>query len=54
MQTYSNRVPGGLEVQFSISDCDTGFILVYDPRKLRLRMFYFTHMAAAVKFINSL
>jgi len=54
MQTYSNRMPDGLEVQFSISDCDTGFILVYDSKRLRLRMFYFTHMADAVRFINSL
>jgi hypothetical protein len=54
MQTYSTQTGTGLQVQFSISDSNTGLILIYNPRTMRLRMFYFTEIAAAVRYIRGL
>ena len=54
MQTYSAQTTTGLQVQISIGDLHTGFVLVFNPRSLNLRMFYFTDIAAATEFINSL
>jgi hypothetical protein len=54
MHTYDAITKTGLVIHLSMSENNTGYILVHDLVELKLKMKFFTDMESALTFIHSL
>jgi hypothetical protein len=54
MHTYDAITKTGLLIHLSMSENNTGYILVHDLVELKLIMKFFTELDSALSFIHSL
>jgi hypothetical protein len=54
MHTYDAITKTGLMIHLSMSEDNTGYILVHDLVDLKLTMKFFTELESALSFIHSL
>jgi hypothetical protein len=54
MHTYDTLTADGIQIHLSMSNDNTGYIIVNDIYDNSLRMFYFVDAESARRFISSL